>query len=221
VAYMPQTGEFAVARSRYVIPPFPGKTIQELAIIDSAGSVNHTREIKDASAVAVNHKTGRIYVATSSGSVVELSSSAKILASRSYGSHDFTGIDIWDDQNVSLETTGERGALVEIELKFFESQAMPYAAALSLGERPGLAFGPGNVLNLTPDPLFFLTAAGALPFWTTGFAGTTDSTGGAEAEFYIPWGLPVGTCMYVGAAAVNAAFPDNLDVGNVECIQVR
>jgi len=214
VAYMPQTGEYAVVRSL--------GTIQELAIISPTGTVRATREIENANAVTVNHKTGRMYVATSTGSVVELSGSASVLASRNFGSHGFTGIDIWGDQNVSLSTSGDRGSQARIYMCFPRSKNMPYAVALSQGQRPGIAFSPENVLNIQLDTVFFLTAAGRMPLWTSGFTGKTDKvTGNAYATFTVPFSISTYDTLYVGAVAVNAAFPDGLDVGNVECVQVK
>jgi len=213
VDFMPQTGEYAVVRTR--------NTIQELVIITAGGSVRASREIPDALAVTANHKTGRIFVATGQ-TIVELTGDAKIMTSRDYGvagmNRRFTGIDVWGDRNVSLSSSGFPPGIVTAHLRFPLSRGVNYVAALSFGQRPGIAFGPDNVLNLAMDSLFLYTAAGALPYFTTGFAGvTSSSSGGATARFAIPHGIPVGTCMYVGAAAVNPAFPGGLDVGNVMC----
>ena len=224
LADMPRYNQVVAVRSRIVTPPYPGKTIQELVLMSSYGSITDTLEIKDASAVAVNHKTGSIFVATSSGSVVEVRDrfeKLEVVESLTYGTHGFTGIDIWGDQNVSPNTSGERGAQVTVYVRFFRSQKMPYVVALSLGQSRGIRFNCGNILNLDPDPVFYLTAGGALPYFTSGFAGTTSVSGLAHAYFTIPWSIPVGTCMYVGAVAVNPAFRDGLDVGNSECIQVK
>jgi len=230
VAYMPRTDEFAVVQQRLVIstlPPYQWNLYHELLIITRKGSVRVTREIPGGSvvmAVTVNQKTGRIYLATVGGWIWELDSDANIVTSRSYGytNLSFQGIQIWGDRNVSVTASGEPATKAQVNLCFDRSKNKPCIVALSLGQRPGIVFGSGNVLNLAPDSLFLLTAGGALPWWTEGFAGTlSGDLGTATASFTIPIGLTPGTCFHVGAVAVNPALPDGLDVGNVECIQVR
>jgi len=213
VEFMDQTGEFAVIQNT------------GLSIIRSTGSIRYSCRISYANAVTVNNRTGAIFVATYlNRQIVELTPSASIVRTRAYNTPSnlqFTGIDIWADRTVHAFTSGERGARVDVILRFPASPDKPYAVALSMKQRPGIAFGAKNVLNLTLDPVFLLTAAGGLPYWTTGFSGTTYSGSGlAFAGFTIPWGLPAGSCIYVGAAAINSSAPNNLDVGNVVAIQV-
>ena len=154
-----------------------------------------------------------------------MTSSLSIVRSYAYNtpSHlQFTGIDVWDDQNVSTIASGEHGSKATVVIRFSSSRNKPYLVALSLSQRPGIAFSSSNVLNMNLDNLFLLTAGGNLPYWTYRFAGTTSSTSGlAYAYFTIPWHLSPGTCLYVGAAAINAAAPDNLDVSNVVPIQIK
>jgi hypothetical protein len=212
--FMDQTGEFAVIREA------------GLAIVRRSGSVHYSRSISYANAVAVDHKSGRIYVATYlNHQILELTSTATIVRNRIYSTPvdlQFTGIDVWDDQNVSTIAHGDRGSKVTIVLRFETSRGRPYAVALSLAQRPGIAFSAGNVLNMRLDTLFLLTAGGALPYWTSGFAGTINTSNGlGYAYFTIPWNLSPGSCLYAGAAAVNPSAPNNLDVGNVMAIQVK
>ena len=214
VEFMDQTGEFAVVRET------------GLAVVRRTGSVRYIRSIPYGNAVAVNHKSGRIFVATYlNHQIVELTSSLSIVRSYAYNTPSglqFTGIDVWDDQNVSTISSGEHGSKATVTLHFPTSRGKPYAVALSLGQRPGIAFGSGNVLNMTLDNLFLITAGGNLPYWTYNFAGTTSSSSGmAFAYFTVPWHMSPGTCIYVGAAAVNPAAPGYLDVGNVVPIQLN
>jgi len=217
VDFLPRTGDFAVIRDGY-----PSK---EIAVIDRTGTVLHSLTGLSLGCLTVNHRTGRIFAAGLK-TVHEFSSDLNIVNTRTYpigGSlAQFYYLDIWDDRNVSVTASGEPATRAQVDLCFFQSRSQPYVVALSLSQRPGIAFGPDNVLNLAPDLLFLITAGGALPWWTEGFAGTLSSDQGtAIASFTIPIGLPPGTCIHVGAVAVNPAFPDGLDVGNVACVQVQ
>ena len=82
------------------------------------------------------------------------------------------------------------------------------------------AFWGLQMLNLEMDEIFYLTAGGVLPYWTSGFIGTTDAKGNATAGFCTPW-LGVGAQVYVGAIAFNSQVPGGCDVGNMEVIKVK
>ena len=63
-----------------------------------------------------------------------------------------------------------------------------YALAASLARRPGIGpFPNGEYLNLdATDPLFYLSAVGALPSVFQNFQGTLDPLGNASAQVNIP-----------------------------------
>jgi len=211
VDWIPQTGEYVVVSERTLT------YTKSLSWVTPSGKVRYSAHAAAANCVTVNQKTGQVFVANTRGSVWEYTYSGSYKKIVNYGgSYSFTGIDCWEDQNVSVTTHTSR-ITVHIQLAFNRSPSASCFLALSFAPNPGLQFSPNHWLNLNPDPLFFLTMAGKLPYFTNGFAGRLSSVGNGVAYFVMPI---FGVRVYVSAVAVNSAFPDGLDVGNVEVVDM-
>jgi hypothetical protein len=164
----------------------------------------------------------RLFIGYNDGRITEYTSTGTAVLTRDYGNILWSGIDVYRDKEVTFDAgTGARGTNVLVRLNFPSSANRSYACAISLLQRPVLQFGTHNTLNMAPDTLFLLTVGGRLPVFTSGFAGTLSSSGQATANFGIPALLSASSEIYVGAVAINPSFPNNLDVGNVEVINVR
>jgi len=211
IASVPSTGEFVVVRYNLTAG---------ILFVNRAGGVRKTIGIShNVGSVTVDQVRDRIFVGTSSGVIAEFTSAGDFVWSWNFPGYNWQGIDVYDDQAVSVGTSGQQVTRALVQLRFNRSPNRSYCAALSLGNAPAIRFGPTQLLNLRLDPMFLLTACGAQPFWTTGFAGLTNSTGVAGATFVVPL-LAAGTRIFVSAVAVNPSFPNGLDVANTEVIEI-
>ena len=209
VDWIPQTGEYVVACLR--------GTRQYLSWVTATGSTRSSYPLTNVNCVTVNQKTGQVFAATTKGMVYEFTYSGSYVRRVSYGSNYlFSGIDVWEDQNVSTLVSVTQKQ-VQVALKFVQSPGRPFIVAISFASYPGLMLTANHWLNLNLDPLFFLTVGGGLPYFTSNFSGTLDGTGRAFAYFMMP---VFGTPVYVCAAVVNPAFPIGLDISNVEVVDV-
>lgn len=184
------------------------------------GTVRRTIGIgQRAHSVTYDQVANRIFVGSQTGTIVEYDANGNFVWSRNYPGFNFSGIDVWGDQSVSINTTGRQLSLAVLQAEFPESPNRPYCAALSLSNASPLRLGQTQHLHLAVDQMFLITACGNLPFWTRGFSGTTNATGRAVATFVVP-SMPLGTRVYAGAVAFNPTQPDGLDVSNVEVFEV-
>lgn len=214
VAYLPSAGgRFAVSRLA------AGGAV---AIVDRTGNVTTTANLADANCVTFDERRNRIFAGgtgASAGRIFELTVQGAVVRTLSVGSGvSISGIDVWGDRDVSLSGTGVQGSRGTAYLSFPESPNRAYCVALSLANAPAIRVG-GQHQHIAPDAIFFLTACGGLPLWTTGFAGTLDSGGVGNARFVLPY-VP-GLRLYVAASAVNPGKPGGLDVGNTEIVLVQ
>lgn len=217
ICYLPDVDRFAISQ---INNPASG-----LLITTPSGSV--VRTISTPAAVhsvtydAINRT---IHAGTSLGQLLSYSNAGVLLRSRQFlgGAMVINGVEVLGDRNVSLSTDGTPGASATIFGVWESSPNQPVCFALSLGQRPGL-FLSGSQRNqpIQPDRLFFITVCGGLPFFTTGFSGSTSSNGGSLAAFSVPIFAPPGTMFYVAGSAVNPAAPDGIELGNVAAVQVR
>lgn len=208
VAYIPMLGYYAVASQT------------GLKIVRRDGTVATSHFYPDLGGVAVDPRSSWIFaIERTTGKLHTVLPSGTPLAPRFVAKRTYRGLAIWGTREVALKTSGVAGTTATIDLDFRRSRRANYCVALSFANRPGILIGNvWNRINLAADPLFFLTVCG-LPGATTGFAGKTNISGGAKATFEIP-ALPVGTRLYVGAAAVNASLTGGLDFMNTEVVRI-
>ncbi len=214
VAYVPSAG------GRFVVSRLASGGA--VAIVDRTGAVSATANLADANCVTFDERRNRIFAGgtgASAGNVFELTVQGAVVRTLSVGAGvSISGIDVWGDRDVSLTGTGVQGSRATAYLAFPDSPNRAYCVALSLANRPAIRVA-GQHQHIAPDAVFFLTACGGLPLWTTGFTGTLDSGGIANARFVLPY-VP-GLRLYVGASAVNPGKPGGLDVGNTEVVLVQ
>jgi hypothetical protein len=210
VACIPETGCFAVSRRG---------TSYGLAIVDRKGRIARQVAIRDAEGVCVNETTGNLHV-VAYGVILTTSSHGDVISTRNHTGFGFTGVEVYGNRALFLNGSGAVGREQTVSLRFEKSKNATYLCALSFGIRPGIALSGGRTLSLAPDPIFFLTLGRNIPGVTRDFLGMTNrSTGGALARFTLPKSFPVGTCIYVAAAALNAAEPDGLDITNTGVVK--
>ncbi|MBN2490415.1 MAG: hypothetical protein JXQ29_06160, partial [Planctomycetes bacterium] len=207
VDWIPQTGEYVVAMNGRV--SFLRSDGTERAFYVTSKLFN---------CVTADHKTGRVFAGTNAGYVYYWTYSGTYQGNQLVRSGaNISGIDVWDDQNVSMMLYGSGSTTyARATLKFSDSPSRSYYVALSLAPFSGINLGAPGWVNLQPDGLFFLTAAGGCPYFTSTFSGVLSSSGLAYARFVLPYGV---SRVYLSAVAVNPAKPGSIDVGNVEVIQ--
>lgn len=221
-------GEFAVLVASTSTPK-----LSSLVLARRNGTFAKSIRIENASRLTVNQKTGDVFVATHDGFIFQYQKNGDFVTFRTFTTYDFTGIDIWFDQAVSVETDGLWGHTCDVTLAFPKSPNCTYYVALSMNIRPGITFPVGNeTLNLSVDNLFMLTCwampNGGLPYFTWDFFGKLDGLGSPVStnpgpKFQIPY-PPKGIgdpTIFVSAVAVNASCPNGLDLGNTEVIKIR
>lgn len=206
VDWIPQTGEFVVAMSG------------RLSFVRSNGTIRSTyTTTRLFNCVTVDQKTGRIFAGTNDGYVYEFTYTGSVVrASLVRSGKNISGIDIWDDQNLSIALYGSgSSSYARAFLRFNESPSRSYYVALSTAAYPGINLGASGWVNLQPNSLFFVTLGGGLPYFTSTFSGVLSTSGSAYARWVMPYGV---TRVYVTAVAVNPAKPGGIDVGNVEVV---
>lgn len=211
VAHNPVTGDYAVshfgARTGLVLVP------QRMPRVTVA--------IANVSCVTVHPWTGDYWAGTLDGRVYRVAPNGDILSSTNYGS-DYLIRDLafFGTRNVHLTGGGRRGSNVGIAVNFGRSPSKAYCVALAFSNRGGPQLSDGRRLWLAPDALLFTTACRDLPGITSGFVGTLDRGGSANAQLTIPAIVPIGTRIHVAAAAVNANLVDGLDLSNGSMVVV-
>lgn len=207
VDWIAQTGEYVVA--------YHGATTKGYtAWYSSSGTLRYQVATPYVYCVNVDNPSGRVFVGTSQGTILEYSYAGSFRTSRSYGSGiAISGIDVWQDQAVTACT--EANHVVRLGLEFPRSPGKSYYVALSMSPHAGIRLGQGQWINIQPDALFFLTFLGQAPYFTYQFVGTLSASGSGVAIFKMPV-LPAR--IYATAVAINPALPNNLDIGNVEVV---
>jgi len=209
VAYNPVNATYVVSRAG---------TLAGVLILRPSGTTLTTLHLQNARAVTVDEKRGDVWMASTDGIVVQTDAIGTVKSTGRYVVSTATGLDVSEDQNVSLQATGELGSWAQVVLTFRRYLGWRYICALSLGQRPGIPFPGGRVLNLYPDWLFMLTVHDLLPGLTADLHGVLHPlTGQAFPKFLIPRGFPVGLRIYVGAVAWKPGI-STVEVGNVEVL---
>ncbi len=214
ICYLPDTNAFAVSQLN---------TTGGIVLLSTAGTVTRTIATPGSvNAITYDQIRQTIYAGTTTGHLIRYSNNGTALQTRQFTGLNISGLEIFGDRNVSVSTTGTRGALCGITGHWDSSPSQQACFALSTGLRPGIFLsGSGRNQPILPDTLFFRTVCGGLPFFTQGFAGSTNSNGTASAAFTVPFGVPLGMMFYVAGTAVNPAAPESLDLGTVDAVQVR
>jgi len=209
VAYNPVNATYVVSRAG---------TLAGVLILRPSGTTLTTIHLQNARAVTVDEKRGDVWMASTDGIVVQTDAVGTIKSTARYVISPVSGLDIAEDQNVSLQATGEVGNWAQVTLTFRRHLGWRYICALSLGQRPGIPFPGGRVLNLYPDWLFMLTVYDLLPGLTADLHGVIHPlTGQAFPRFLIPRGFPIGLRIYVGAVAWKPGV-STVEVGNVDVL---
>jgi len=213
LAYNPSNGTIALTRAdseRGLVIVFKGGLVREIPF-------------SQASCVTVDPRIGSVWAASTDGKIIHTDAAGNVLKMVDVGDHQFTGIDIWADQNISLWGSGRTGSYLKIRLGFPQSPNAPYYCALSFSNRPGIPMtGTSRTLFLRPDPLFFLTLGTSVPELTHCFSGTTDHEGKVlfSLGVSIPSFFPKGMRFFAGAVALNSRLPNDLDISNTDCVKV-
>lgn len=163
-------------------------------------------------------RTRQLYVGTTQGVIYRLDNLGQFISRRSTSRGSISGIDVFGDQRVSVRTPATNPAQARVNLRFSASAGRSYCMALSLSMSSGIAIPGAGTLQMQPDPLFFQTACGGLPFFTSGFTGILSVSGSANAFFTIPAHVPVGTPVHVAAVAIDPAAPGGIAIGNTETV---
>jgi len=106
----------------------------------------------------------------------------------------------------AMRGTTRPGGSVELLLEDPESPGYPYVAASSLG--PGPQFLMSRRLDLSPDPVFFLSAGGHWPHVFIGYRGVLDAQGQSPCRINIPpVPLLIGKHIYTAFAVFDRTAP--------------
>lgn len=207
VDWVPQTGEYVAARvsgSRYY-----------MTWVTSSGSMRlNYGSANSFNCVTVDQKNARVFGGCANGLIYEWTHTGSYRRSIATGMGNISGIDIWQDQNVTVQTLTNR--LARVQLKFWDSPGRSYYVGLATHSVPGINLGAPGWVNLKPDPLLFLTVGGGAVNFTYRFTGVLSSSGYATSIYFVLPYTPVR--VYVSAVAVNPSKPGGLDVGNVEVV---
>ncbi len=213
ICYMPDVDLYAVSvlttNAPLLLMTTSGATLRTIFLNGRGGS-----------SVTYNENTRELFAGTQGGTIHRIDNAGNVMGSVLYSNDAIEGIDIWDDQNISLNTTGVAGSTVGVAVRFSRSPSRPYCLAVAFSIGAGIPISGAGHLNIAPDPLFFLTACKSIPGLTTGFIGTTNSTGGATGTFRLFPGLPSGSKIYCTGVAVNPTLPGGFDLGNTEVVRV-
>jgi len=174
-------------------------------VISPQGAQVRTINAPYARRLRVEPQTGRIIclTGTSSGAVntiVEFDSQGTALKTHGpFTGYNFTGLDLYGSRQVTGSGPATPGSVYNVDFCFPGGSNVPYVAALSFGQRPGINF-LGSTLNLAPDALFWLSIQG---FFVKGFQGVLDGSGRASGSVSIPAFAPKGVTIFCSVVATN------------------
>jgi len=126
---------------------------------------------------------------------------------------DLMGVAEYADRRVSVSGTPVPGGTVTVDVMPGKASdaGKSYALAMSLSTHPDAvgSFPNGEFMNLAADPLFFVTAANALPSIFVDFRGVLDSAARAQAQINIPSTIPstLDLPLHVGGIVIDPAAP--------------
>jgi len=175
----PETGHYLVTDG----------TAPEVSIVDKAGRVLSTLNVKGANGCRVN-LDGTAWITGSNIVKIDLRTMTVVhTVPKVYGGN---AIEVYGARRLVANGTGAPGSTVFVALQSRRpgDGNQPYVLALALSRRPALNVGLADRLALASDPLFFASASGALAPMLPGFQGTTDAKGNANARVLIPASFP-------------------------------
>jgi hypothetical protein len=137
-----------------------------------------------------------------------------------------SGLTRYGSRNVVCNGTGRPGTTVKVSFSSRKTAdaGRPYQLVCSFGYTGGVRLPNGEYLDLSLDPLFFLTAANRLPFLFKNFSGYLDPYGEASASIGIPAGCPagLGIPIFVSGLVTDSRVPGGVTtVGNTHWFTLR
>jgi len=189
-------------------------------VISPKGGLVGTINAQYVRRLRVEPSTGRIIclTGTSSGAVntiVEFDATGTALKTHGpFTGYNFTGLDIYGSRQVTGSGPATPGSVYNVDFSFPGGANVPYLAALSFSQRPGINLG-GSTLNLAPDALFWLSVQG---FFVKGFQGVLDGSGRASGSISLPAFAPKGLTIFCSVVATNGI---TLLTGNTLGITLR
>jgi len=188
---------------------------QDVIAVNPAGQITTLNaSLGYPTCLRVDPWTGDIVVGSLMGSLHFLTSLGNPVATTTADQRGVRGIEQLGSRRVSASGPATPGSTVSVKLSFPRAPGQPYVAALSTGLRPGISLGDGRVLSLDWTSPLFAISVGGIPGVTTGFAGTLDGAGRANATVLVLPGVPAGTRLFVSAVALGPALPLGLELGN-------
>ena len=129
------------------------------------------------------------------------------------------GITEYGSRHVVCNGSGKPGSTVKVLFSSRKASdaGMAYQMAAAFSYTNGIKFANGEVLDLTFDVLFFLSANNLAPGIFQNFGGFLDKNGNAAAAINIPAGLPSGTGIpiFVSGIVIDPKAPGGVTtVGN-------
>lgn len=191
-----------------------------LQLIDRGGNTLASQAIAGGRAVHCDANTGVIRV-TTDAAITEYDAALTVLRTLplpSIGTP--TGFTVYGSRRIAPSTSASarEGTRVFVVGRVHSAPKATYVCALGLsGLRPGIPTPDGRTINLVPDALLLNTARGAVPVFTNGFVGITDTRGGFAANFIVP---PV-PLLHFTAVVIDPASPSGLAVQPTLPIPVR
>jgi hypothetical protein len=174
-------------------------------VISPQGAQVGTINARYARRIRVEPQTGRVICLTGTSSsavntIVEFDAQGTALKTHGpFTGYNFTGLDIYGSRQITGSGPATPGSAYDVDFSFPGGGNVPYVAALSFGQRPGINL-QGSTLNLAPDALFWLSIQG---FFVNGFQGVLDGSGRASGRVNIPAFAPKGLTIFCSVVATN------------------
>ncbi len=206
VCYMPDVDRIVVTQL---------STAEPLVIKYPSGATSAKRYLVGSTANCCTYDTRlrRLWVGTGDGFLYQFRSDLFLWGRYNSGQPVINGLDVWEDQNISLETTNSTG--LSVRVRFRGANRDRYCLAASLSLTSGTYLSGAGTLYLAPDPLFALTVCGTTPGLTTNFTGLLSIQGTKTATLDVAL-LPKGVPVHVSGAVVDPAAPAGIRFGNTE-----
>ena len=186
----------------------------EVRVYDRQGTVIRSWSFPLLTSIKVNDQTGHYHCA-GYGHVVEFApDGTKVNHYGPFALLSFKTVEVHGSRQVTGAGPALPGTAYSVHFRFPDMGGASYRAALSMAQRPGIAFG-SHMLNLRQDDLFLASVQGAL---VQGFVGILDPAGSATGTISIPSSTPRGVTFFCSAVAVQGG---RVRLGNTIGITVR
>ena len=200
----PRTGNLVVITS----------SSPEVRVYDRQGTVIRSWSYPYLTSIKVNDQTGH-YHCTGFGHVVEFApNGTKVNHYGPFAALSFKEVEVYGSRQVTGVGPALPSTAYFVTFRFSGMGGASYRPALSMAQRPGIAFG-SHILNLRQDGLLFASLQGAL---VQGFVGILDPAGSATGTISIPPNTPRGLTFFCSAVAVQGG---RVQLGNTIGITVR